>query len=145
MLLFLVLGLVLSFLVSHVSHVCLQSIPSMLCPFCTSSVFRPLRTFEAGGACLVAEHMRGEMLAKMEGSEHAVQHPFYQFYQRQLAELRAAMADAERLGLPIGVMTKTSIDAPFFARFHHRHRRSAVCRVVHNTSHCSILFLPVYF
>ena len=65
---------------------------------------RPLRSFRAGGACLIAEHMRGEMLAKMESSEHALRHPFFPFYQRQLAELRSAMGDAERLGLPIGVL-----------------------------------------
>lgn len=65
---------------------------------------RPLRTYEQGGANFVNDHMQGVILSKMKGSEHALAHPFFKFYEVQLKELQSAMLEARTLNVPVGVV-----------------------------------------
>ncbi len=60
-----------------------------------------LRAIEAGGACDLRKHLSGELEALMLGSAAIQGHDFLPFYARQLASLRAAMAEP---GLPRGLL-----------------------------------------
>ncbi|KAJ1637563.1 kinase-like domain-containing protein [Pavlovales sp. CCMP2436] len=67
-----------------------------------SAAVDKLRTYHEGGVCNLADHLSGDSLREMEGSEHTRAHPFVSTYRMQLAELRAATAAAE--ALPTGVL-----------------------------------------
>ena len=71
-------------------------------PVSTAAACR-LRACEAGsGACDVAKHMSGELLAKMRASEHTRSHGFVSgFYEPEAASLVQTMKDA---ALPRGVL-----------------------------------------
>jgi len=61
-----------------------------------------LRAITEGGACDVCKHVSGEVLAKLEASEHTRDHPYVtRFYPPELARLRAALGAP---GLARGVL-----------------------------------------
>jgi len=60
-----------------------------------------LRALEAGGACDLRKHINGEIDAVLSSSKVVAGHDFLPFYARQLASLRAAVAEP---GLPRGLL-----------------------------------------
>ena len=63
-----------------------------------------LRTWREGGACLVVNHFRGEVLAKMQACEHTAEHDYVvNFYPPRSADLQRLMSEASGL-LPHGCL-----------------------------------------
>lgn len=60
-----------------------------------------LRSIEDAGGCDLRKHINGELEAQLTSSEAVVGHNFLPFYERQLASLRAAVAEP---GLPRGIL-----------------------------------------
>lgn len=60
-----------------------------------------LRSFKAGGCCLLGMHVAGECLQKMRSCEHTAKHPFVDFYEGRLATLQQCVAVE---GLPHGIL-----------------------------------------
>ena len=58
-----------------------------------------LRTYREGGACLVWDHMRGDILQKIKSCPHTRDHAYASFYEARLGELQTSM---KLEGLPSG-------------------------------------------